>query len=110
MKHPINCDLEKHLLNGCKIIKCGSLNYDSVNGDFTHVLLECPKDYLIEGDEGKRPVKFISVEICGIVWPKWLDSTYHYSTKRHTIKHWRDNLTEDRISQIRIKRKQSQTK
>lgn len=96
MTYPINYDLEKHLLNGCKIIQKGSLVYKSET--ITHVLIECPADYCKEVDKEQRPVKFISLEVYkGDTEYKWFDMTYHYSTKRHSVKHWHDNLTQDRL-------------
>lgn len=102
MTTPINYDLERHLLNGCTIIKKDSLNFKCSKGDYTHILLECPKDYEPQHDKENRPVKFISLET-GLSDGKWFDATYHYASKRDAIKSFYNNLTEDRVYRIKSK-------
>ena len=103
MTTSINYDLEKHLLNGCRIIEKDSVNYKTSEGDYTHILLECPKGYEFD-KERNHNTSFICVEVFD---GKWFDATMYFSTKSHARKSYYNNLTDDRISKININKSQS---
>lgn len=111
MKYAINGDLERHLLNGCTIITKESINYNVADGEITHVLLKCPKDYKLDHVKNDdRPVSYIGVE-WGLDFskPSWFDGTWYYSNMAHAKKSFREHLQEDR-KYHRLKEKQSNNK
>lgn len=98
----INGDLEKLLIDGCRIIAKGSKNYDS---NYTHILLQLPKGYRADEVKGeKREVNFISVE-----WMEgqkscfWYEAIIYYSNMAHAKSSFTKRLREDRIDNLRIK-------
>lgn len=101
MKYPINLDLETHLLNGCKVIEKESLTF--THDEYTHILIECPKDYGQQYDKEKRACKFISMQYA-TENSFWYDAVYHYGSKNDAKKYFHKRLDDDRATEYRIKR------
>lgn len=100
MKHPINSSFETHLINGAKVLFIDSLNFDSSEKDFTHALLELPKNYLFN-EERKCFASFVSVQVLECSG-NWFDSVIFFSTKAHAKKSYFSKLDEDRSYNYRI--------
>jgi hypothetical protein len=111
-KYPINSDFEDLIMNGCKVIYKGSATFKSSEMEYTHILLECPKEFRKDEDnEGRGCVKFILIE-----WgndfevPCWYEAIEFFQTsnRSHATKRARAEVSEASQHYLLMKKRKEQ--